>query len=98
MKSKMRPQSFADFERDRHGRVMEAERDLVATEMARHDIDADAVVIDGKVHRRVLRQSQTYDPARATPTEDGEGGGRRCGCRSSGTGNGRSAAEVSAHT
>jgi len=63
MKSKMGPQSFADFERDLHARVMEVERDLVATEMARHDIDADAVVIDGKVHRRVLRQSQTYETA-----------------------------------
>ena len=39
---------------------MEAERDIVAGEMARHDVDADAVVIAGKVHRRVLRQSQTY--------------------------------------
>ena len=40
--------------------MMEAERDIVAGEMARHDVDADAVVIAGKVHRRVLRQSQTY--------------------------------------
>lgn len=63
MKSKMGPQSFADFERDLHARVMEVERDMVAAEMARHDIDADAVVIDGKVHRRVLRQSQTYETA-----------------------------------
>jgi hypothetical protein len=29
--------------------------------MARFDIDADAVVTEGKVHRRVLRQSQTYE-------------------------------------
>ncbi|MBW7935222.1 MAG: hypothetical protein H3C62_16770 [Gemmatimonadaceae bacterium] len=63
MKSKMGPQSFADFERDLHARVMEVERDMVAEEMARHDMDADAVVIDGKVHRRVLRQSQTYATA-----------------------------------
>ena len=39
---------------------MEAERDIVAAEMARLDVDADAVVIGGKVHRLVLRQSQTY--------------------------------------
>ncbi len=60
MRSKTGPRSFADFERELHERMMEAERDIVAGEMARLDIDADAVVIAGKVHRRVLRQSQTY--------------------------------------
>lgn len=60
MKSKMGPHAFAEFEKELHERMMEAERDLVASEMARLDIDADAIVIDGKVHRRVLRQSQTY--------------------------------------
>ncbi len=61
MKSKTGPRSFAEFERELHERVMEVERDLVGAEMARFDIDADAVVIEGKVHRRVLRQSQTYE-------------------------------------
>jgi len=60
MKEKMGPHAFAEFEKGLHERMMEAERDIVATEMARLDVDADAVVIDGKVHRRVLRQSQTY--------------------------------------
>src|SRR5258706_10794923 len=60
MRSKTGPRSFAEFERELHERMMEAERDIVAGEMARLDVDADAVVIAGKVHRRVLRQSQTY--------------------------------------
>lgn len=60
MRSKTGPRAFEDFERELHARMMEAERDIVAGEMARHDVDADAVVIAGKVHRRVLRQSQTY--------------------------------------
>jgi len=60
MRSKTGPRLFADFDRELHERMMEAERDIVAGEMARHDVDADAVVIGGKVHRRVLRQSQTY--------------------------------------
>jgi hypothetical protein len=60
MRSKTGPRSFADFERELHERMMEAERDVVAGEMARLDVDVDAVVIAGKVHRRVLRQSQTY--------------------------------------
>ena len=60
MKEKMGPRAFADFEKELHERMMEAERDIVATEMARLDVDAEAVVIAGKLHRRVLRQSQTY--------------------------------------
>jgi hypothetical protein len=60
MRSKTGPRSFAEFERELHERMMEVERDIVAGEMARMDVDADAVVIEGKVHRRVLRQSQTY--------------------------------------
>ena len=58
--AKSTPLTFEEFERELHARMMEAERDIVAGEMARHDVDADAVVIAGKVHRRVLRQSQTY--------------------------------------
>ena len=60
MKEKVGPHAFAAFEKELHERMMEAERDIVAAEMSRLDVDADAVVIDGKVHRRVLRQSQTY--------------------------------------
>lgn len=60
MKEKLGPHAFAEFEKGLHERMMEAERDIVRAEMARLDVDADAVVIDGKVHRRVLRQSQTY--------------------------------------
>ena len=60
MKEKMGPGDFARFEKELHERMMEAERDIVAQQMARLDIDAEAVVIEGKTHRRVLRQSQTY--------------------------------------
>ena len=59
MRSKTGPRAFEEFEREVHNRMMEAERDIVAGEMARH-VNVDAVVIAGKVHRRVLRQSQTY--------------------------------------
>jgi hypothetical protein len=63
MKDKAGPQAFADFERELHRRFMEAERDVIADEMARFDVEADAVLIEGKVHRRVLRQKQTYQTA-----------------------------------
>lgn len=36
------------------------ERDAVAQFMAASDVDADAIEIEGKVHRRVLRSKQTY--------------------------------------
>lgn len=60
MKDKTGPRAFADFERELHERMMKLERDVIASEMKRFDRDEDAIVIDGKVHRRVLRQSQTY--------------------------------------
>lgn len=60
MAGKTGPRAFADFERELHERLMEFERELLAAEMASVDLDVPAVVIDGKVHRRVLRQSQTY--------------------------------------
>src|SRR5579872_735690 len=54
------PQAFAEFERELHERLMQIERDVVADEMKRLDLDDDAVVIASKVHRRVLRAAQTY--------------------------------------
>src|SRR4051794_8971047 len=60
MKDKKGPQAFADFERELHERVMEFERAVVGAEMSKLDVQADAVLIAGKLHRRVLRQSQTY--------------------------------------
>jgi hypothetical protein len=60
MEGKTGPRAFAEFERELHARMMEVERDVIAGEMVKLDVDADAVVIEGKVHRRVLRQSHTY--------------------------------------
>ena len=60
MKGKTGPRAFAEFERELHARMMQAERDVLAAEMIKLDVDADAVEIAGKVHRRVLRKSQTY--------------------------------------
>src|SRR5215211_296899 len=84
MRDKKGPEAFAEFERDLHARLMQVERDVVAAEMAKLDVDADAVVIAGKVHRRVLRQSQTYLTAAGevvverTLYKDRTDGGGRC--------------------
>jgi hypothetical protein len=60
VKKKVGPQAFADFEQKLQERMAELQRDIIAEEMARLDVDAEAVLIDGKTHRRILRQSQTY--------------------------------------
>jgi hypothetical protein len=60
MKEKIGPKAFAEFERELHERVMQLERYVVASEMAKLDVEDDAILIEGKVHRRVLRQSQTF--------------------------------------
>lgn len=52
--------AFAEFERKLHERVMEFERELLAEEMSRADIDAEAIVVDGVTYRRVVRCQGTY--------------------------------------
>lgn len=51
---------FESFEREAHRRFATAEAEFVAEELARLDMDAPAVEVDGVPHRRVLRCSQTY--------------------------------------
>jgi len=51
---------FAAFERDLHERVAEVEREFLAEELKRLDVDVPVVLIDGVPHRRVLRSEETY--------------------------------------
>ncbi len=60
MAGKVGPRAFADFEAELHARLMSFEREVIASEMKSIDVDVPAIVIDGKLHRRVLRQWQTY--------------------------------------
>jgi hypothetical protein len=55
-----KPESFAEFEKSLHAKVMEFERELLAEEMARADIDAGAVVVEGVTYRQVVRCAETY--------------------------------------
>jgi hypothetical protein len=48
------------FERELHELVAAMEAEVIGDELARHDVDVPAVVIDGVVHRRVLRCEQEY--------------------------------------
>ena len=54
------PKDFAEFERKLHERVMEVEREVIGEALAEADLDAPAVTIDGQLHRKVLRSSETY--------------------------------------
>lgn len=60
MAGKTGPRDFEEFERMLHEQMLQAERDIVREVLAASDIDADAIEIDGRVHRRVLRSKQTY--------------------------------------
>lgn len=60
MHGKTGAREFYEFEKSLHQRLLEAEREIVADVMGASDVDADAIEIDGRVHRRVLRSQQTY--------------------------------------
>lgn len=52
--------NFADFERELHAKIMEVEREILAEEMARADVDVEAIVVEGDTYRRVVRCADTY--------------------------------------
>lgn len=60
MQGKTGAREFYEFEKALHERLRDAEREIVGDVMAASDVDADAIEIEGRVHRRVLRSRQTY--------------------------------------
>jgi hypothetical protein len=60
MAGKTGARDFYDFEKELHARLMQAEREVLGSVMSASDVDADAIEIEGRVHRRVLRSAQTY--------------------------------------
>ena len=60
MTGKTGARELYDFEKELHRRLMEAEREIVGRVMQTSDVEADAIEIEGRVHRRVLRSAQTY--------------------------------------
>ena len=51
------------FERELHEYVVAAERELLAEELARLDVDLPAVTIEGELYRQVVRCEETYTSA-----------------------------------
>jgi hypothetical protein len=60
VRTRDKPGSFADFERELHAKIMEFEREVIAEDMARADVDVEAIVVDGDTYRRVVRCEDTY--------------------------------------
>jgi hypothetical protein len=56
-------EGFESFERDVHELFVQAEREVLAEELQRLDVDVPAVMIDGRRHVRVLRSSEAYTSA-----------------------------------
>lgn len=54
---------FENFERELHALFTQAEREVLAEELERLDVDVPYVVIDGRKHCRVLRASESYTSA-----------------------------------
>lgn len=60
MSRKYTPGWFEEVEATLHRKVAELERELTGEIMVAHDLDAEAIEIEGKAHRRVLRAQQEY--------------------------------------
>ncbi|MGH8523360.1 MAG: hypothetical protein ACREXY_03860 [Gammaproteobacteria bacterium] len=58
--SKELVQEMENFERELHGYFVEAEREVLAEELGRFDVDLPGVRIKGEVYRQVVRCEETY--------------------------------------
>lgn len=54
------PTDFGAFERELHAQVMEVEREILGEEMARADVDIEAIEVNGVVYRKSVRSSGEY--------------------------------------
>jgi hypothetical protein len=54
------PGDFNRFERELGERLREVGREALKEELRKADVDAEAVMIEGVAHRRVLRGTETY--------------------------------------
>jgi hypothetical protein len=51
---------FEQFERELHGLVMQLECELIGEELARYDVTADEIEVEGVVYRPALAATETY--------------------------------------
>ena len=60
--------NFERLERELHALFVTAERELLGEELERLDIDVPSVLVEGEVHHRVLRGTETYTSAAGAVT------------------------------
>jgi hypothetical protein len=60
MRWKDMPGGFGAFEKELHARVMTYEQEMLAEEMARADVNTEAIDVAGTIYHRVLRCEETY--------------------------------------
>jgi hypothetical protein len=53
-------ETFEAFEGRLHRQLQEVERELLAEDLGRSDVDAEGIVVEGTAYRRVLRAEETY--------------------------------------
>ena len=51
---------FETFERELHEHMMAVERELIAEELSRYDVDVEEVAVVGRVYRQELTSTETY--------------------------------------
>jgi hypothetical protein len=56
-------ENFEDFESELHSLFMQAEREVLAEELERLDVNRPQLLIEGQRYHRVLRSSETYNSA-----------------------------------
>jgi hypothetical protein len=52
--------SFEEYERELHKLISSCEAELLAEDLARHDVEAPYIVVEGERYRRAIRAAQTY--------------------------------------
>jgi len=53
-------ETFEAFEGRLHRQLQEVERELLAEDLGRADVDAEGILVEGTAYRRVLRAEETY--------------------------------------
>jgi len=60
MRRRQPKETFEAFEARLHGQLQEVEREVLAEDLGRADVDAEGIVVEGTANRRVLRAEETY--------------------------------------
>ena len=60
MRRRQTDESFESFEERLHKELQDVEREILAEDLARADVDVPGIIVEGTTYRRVLRAEETY--------------------------------------